>query len=284
LNLKQQLDRLQREVSDLSKTVYGGSQDIQSEQKKQPETPPNLTALTALDSRIYVLEKEIRKLNEDVEELVFQIDELEILLDELTLSVDTKFINDQETSVLDQTITEIETNKEENNLIDNENSLGNLVIGSENLSDENDGLALKSNDAMNTNTNLSPEDEYQQAFNLLVSQQYDKALIALNKFIDNNNKESNLASNAHYYLGVVYIFKKEYTNAALILASGYQKYPDSEKAPDILYKLSESLIKVKKIPEACSTLKQLSTEYPDYKLLDEFQDRILELGCAIALE
>ena len=58
LTLKQQLDRLQREVSDLSKSVFAGSRDAQSEQKKQSETSPNLTALTAFDLRIYDLEKE----------------------------------------------------------------------------------------------------------------------------------------------------------------------------------------------------------------------------------
>ena len=52
LTLKQQLDRLQREVSDLSKLVFAGTQDIQSEQKKQAKEPSNLTAF---DLRIYDL-------------------------------------------------------------------------------------------------------------------------------------------------------------------------------------------------------------------------------------
>jgi len=140
LTLKQQLDRLQREVSDLSKSVFAGSRDVQSEQKKQSETS---TALTAFDLRIYDLEKDIKRLNEDFEELIFQIDDLKILMDELTLSLDTKFTNNQELSELDQTTTQIEINKEENNLIVNENSLGDLVTSSENISDENDGLVLK---------------------------------------------------------------------------------------------------------------------------------------------
>ena len=75
LTLKQQLDRLQREVSDLSKSVFTGSRDAQSEQKKQSETSPNLTALTAFDLRIYDLEKDIKRLNKDFEELIFQIDD-----------------------------------------------------------------------------------------------------------------------------------------------------------------------------------------------------------------
>ena len=179
LTLKQQLDRLQREVSDLSKSVFAGSRDAQSEQKKQSETSPNLTALTAFDLRIYDLEKDIKRLNEDFEELIFQIDDLKILMDELTLSLDTKFTNNQELSELDQTTTQIEINKEENNLIVNENSLGDLVTSSENLSDENDGLVLKSNDESNINIKQSPADEFQQAIGLIMSQEYDDAIISL---------------------------------------------------------------------------------------------------------
>ena len=178
LTLKQQLDRLQREVSDLSKSVFTGSRDAQSEQKKQSETSPNLTALTAFDLRIYDLEKDIKRLNKDFEELIFQIDDLKILMDELTLSLDTKFTNNQEISELDHTTTQIEINKEESNLIVNENSLGDLVTSSENLSDENDGLVLKSDDKSNINIKQSPEDEFQQAIGLIMSQEYDDAIIS----------------------------------------------------------------------------------------------------------
>lgn len=283
LTLKQQLDRLQREVSDLSKSVFAGSRDAQSEQKKQSETSSNLTALTAFDLRIYDLEKDIKRLNEDFEELIFQIDDLKILMDELTLSLDTKFTNNQELSELDQTTTQIEINKEENNLIVNENSLGDLVTSSENISDENDGLVLKSNDESNINIKQSPADEFQQAIGLIMSQEYDDAIISLKKFID-NNKESNLAGSAHYWLGKIYIFRKGYRDAAIVLLEGYQKYPNSVKAPDMLYQLSESLINIEKYTEACNMLKTLSTEYPEYKLLDKSQARISELGCIIAVE
>ena len=218
LTLKQQLDRLQREVNDLSKSVFAGKQYTQSEQKKQSETFSNPTALTSLDLRIYDLEKDIKRLNRDFEELIFQIDDLKNLVDDLTLSLDTKFTNNQVISELDQTTTEIEINKEDNNLKFNENSLGNLVINSENLSDENNELVLKSNEETETNIKLSPEVEFQQALDLVRSQQFNKAKIALKKFIDNN--ETIFTGSAHYWLGEIYILSKEYREAALVLAEG----------------------------------------------------------------
>jgi len=280
LTLKQQLDRLQREVSDLSKSVFAGTQDIQNEQKKPSDAS---SYITAFDLRIYDLENDIKRLNKDFEELDFKIDDFKNQLDELALSVDTKFLNNQEISELDQTTEKIAINKEENNLVVNENSLGNLVINSENLSDENDGLVLKNIGKTNVNIKLNPEDEFQQAFNLLRSGQFDEAKVALKKFIDNNN-ESNLAGPAHYWLGEIYILRKEYREAALALAEGYQKYPNSLKAPDILYKLSESLIKIEKNAEACSTLKKLISEHPNHKLFNKAQVRVAELGCAIVIE
>ena len=165
----------------------------------------------------------------------------------------------------------------------NENSLNNFEIGSENLSDENEEMVLKTNDESNIKIELSPEVEFQQAIGLIMSKQYDDAIISLKKFID-NNKENNLAGSAHYWLGKIYIFRKEYRDAAIVLLEGYQNYPNSLNAPDMLYQLSESLINIEKITEACNMLKTLSTEYPEYKLLDKSQARISELGCIIAVE
>jgi len=51
-----------------------------------------------------------------------------------------------------------------------------------------------------------------------------------------------------------------------------------------LYKLSESLIKIEKSTEACSTLKKLTTEHPNHKLSNKSQVRISELGCTIVIE
>ena len=84
LTLKQQLDRLQREVSDLSQSVFQGSRD-QSFEITQDTS--QLSNLTAFDLRIYDLEKDIKKLNENFEELIFQIDDLKIFLEDLNTKI-----------------------------------------------------------------------------------------------------------------------------------------------------------------------------------------------------
>ena len=80
-SLKQQLDRLQRDVNDLSKLVYQKNfHNIESENKVESENSMNISAF---DMRIYDLEKDIKTLNLNFEEVVFQIDELKKLYEEL---------------------------------------------------------------------------------------------------------------------------------------------------------------------------------------------------------
>ena len=51
-------------------------------------------------------------------------------------------------------------------------------------------------------------------------------------------------------------------NAARAFAEGYQKYPDSGKAPDNLLKLGMSLGEIGSKSDACTALGQLDTQFP----------------------
>ena len=85
-------------------------------------------------------------------------------------------------------------------------------------------------------------------------------------------------------MGEIYLLKKEFREAALILAEGYQKFPESIKAPDMLYKLSEALVLIDKKNDACSTLIKLDKEYPDNKLKSKVAKKVSELNCTISSE
>ena len=88
LTLKQQLDRLQREVNDLSKSVFTSKRDSFEQQEKTDDTTGTID-LTAFDLRIYDLEQDIKKLNNSFEELIFQIDDLTQLYKELNVDLST---------------------------------------------------------------------------------------------------------------------------------------------------------------------------------------------------
>ena len=288
LTLKQQLDRLQREVSDLSKTVYNSSRDTETIQNESNiETVENKTdgsRFTSFDLRIYDLEKDIKKLNENFEELSFKIDDISKLYEELNLDIQTLLLQNQnnmekEKNLENDSISYQNIDNEESIAQkENENSLGNLVISSEDLSDVDENNNLSSKKLEKISNNLNPEDQFQLAFDLLRNQKFILAKEALLEFID-NNKENVLSGSAHYWLGEIYILKKEYKDAALILAEGYQNYPNSIKAPDILYKLSDSLVNIDKKEESCNILKKLSEDYPENKLSEKANEKMIELKC-----
>ena len=130
----------------------------------------------------------------------------------------------------------------------------------------------------NENKDLSPDEQFQLAFDLLRSQKFDQAKNSLREFIVNNTN-NDLAGSAHYWLGEIHLLKKEYREAALVYAEGYQKYPSNAKAPDNLYKLAVALLKIDKTNEACNTLNKFVKEYKDHKLFAKTNSKITELKC-----
>ena len=270
-SLKQQLDRLQRDVNDLSKLVYQkNAHDIESENKVESENTMNISAF---DMRIYDLEKDIKTLNLNFEEVLFQIDELKKLYEELNLKIDTYLINkSRETKTSEFSSNEINDNSISEDSL-SENTLGTLKINSEDLSD-----STEENQPDNKILDLSPDEQFQIAFDLLRSQQFDQAKKALEEFIDNNS-ENELAGSSYYWLGEIHLLKKNYREAALVFAEGYQKYPTSIKSPDNLYKLAEALSQIDKINDACNTLKKFTKEYINHKLINKTNSMIIELEC-----
>ena len=272
-SLKQQLDRLQRDVNDLSKLVYQNNiHNVESDNKAESENSMNISAF---DMRIYDLEKDIKTLNLNFEEIIFQIDELKELYEELNIKIDIHLINKiKETETPEISSNEKET--EDNSM--SENTLGSLTISSEDLSDSTDGNQSNNKILDNKILDLSPDEQFQIAFDLLRSQQFDQAKKALEEFIDNNS-ENKLVGSSYYWLGEIHLLKKNYREAALVFAEGYQKYPTSIKSPDSLYKLAEALSQIDKINDACNTLKKFTKEYINHKLIDKTNNMIAELEC-----
>jgi len=277
LTLKQQLDRLQREVNDLSQSVFQNPRDNSEQQNIKSNGNINLTAI---DLRIYDLENDIKNLNKSFEELIFQIDELKNLYEEISLTLETRIINNLPSKEVEEIIKiDVIDIKDENiEIIKEENTLGTLTINTEEKSEKIEDTSNNEN-----SINLSPEAQFQFAFDLLRAQRFDEAKLALNEFIV-NNKQSQFSGSAHYWLGEIHLLNKEYREAALVLAEGYQKYSSSVKSPDMLYKLAISLIKIEKTEDACNTLKKFTAEHPNHKLINKTQNKILELNCDTPIE
>ena len=269
LTIKQQLDRLQRDVNDLSQEVYSGTEDAIPQKNRSVQDNSNLTAL---DLRIYELEKDLQKLNENFEELIFQIDDLKNLFEELSLDIATKLFNNTDIIVENN----METNKDSVSL--DENSLGNITIKTEDLSDEKKEALTENELTKKSIVNLSADEAFQQAFTFLRGQKYEDAVKAFQNFKD-DYPEDLLSGSAHYWLGEIYLSKKKYQKAALEWGEGYEKYPKSIKAANMLYKLSDALVYLKKVENSCRTLKIFTEKFTDHKLLPAVKDKLISLEC-----
>ena len=277
LTISQQLERLQREVSDLSKEVFSNSPN-----QSNGTNNDFVKNLSAIDLRIYDIENDIKNLTSNLEELYFQLDDIFNKLENLELVINnfqSVPLNNVEvyTDEASQDSSEVKSNTLSDT--ETENTLGTLNI-SKNTNDTNEEV-ISEDQEVNSNEKeevLSPEDQFQKAFDNIRDKKWQDAKTSFEQFIS-DNPDNQLSGSAHYWLGELYILEKNYREAALIFAEGFQKFPDSIKAAEMLFKLSQSLYQVEKTTEACKTMEKLIIDFPKNKIIPQTKKQIVEYNC-----
>jgi tol-pal system protein YbgF len=130
---------------------------------------------------------------------------------------------------------------------------------------------------------LTPEEQYDRAFDLLRKTDYAGAELAFKSFIDKNPQDK-LTANAKYWYGETLYVQNKYDEAAVAFADAYQQNPRGEKAPDNLLDLAKSLGALGKIQDACATLDSLKGKYPNasLKLRENADQARAKLRCGTA--
>jgi len=273
LTIKQKLDRLQREVNDLSKSVF-------SSKNIEPSIENNIDNQTvnfaAIDMRIYDLEKDIKNLTMNFEELIFKLDEIENKINVVEMNFSDQ-MEDIKTQDFNENLKNEEKLEEDKDEVE-KNTLGTLKISSNEETIISTDTQLEDGSENVTAEKLAPEDQFQNAFDKIRKKQYEEAKLLLRNFIS-NNPENQLSGSAHYWIGELLLLEKNNREAALVLAEGYQKFPKSIKAPDMLYKLSEALFEINKNFEACKTLTKLSNDFSSHKLKNKSEKKKIEMQC-----
>lgn len=108
----------------------------------------------------------------------------------------------------------------------------------------------------------SVHQQYEDAFDMLVKHDYDRAEQAFDAFVK-AHPDDPLAGNAQYWLGETFYVRQRFQDAAVAFLEGYQRYPRSPKAADNLLKLGMALGQVGQQAEACTTFDRLRSEFPD---------------------
>ncbi len=101
---------------------------------------------------------------------------------------------------------------------------------------------------------------FNQAKGYFDDENYARAERGFNQFI-RVYRDSSLVSNAYYWLGESYYMRDDYRTATHVYYRGYSRDKNGAKAPDNLYKLAQSLIKLDNKADACSVFLSLSNNY-----------------------
>jgi tol-pal system protein YbgF len=108
----------------------------------------------------------------------------------------------------------------------------------------------------------TPRQQYEYATSLLAKQDYPAAESALKAFVAAHPKDP-LAGSAQFWIGETHFVRKDYQNAAFAYADGIEKFPQGPKAPDSLLKLGMSLARLGKTDQACTALSRLKASFPN---------------------
>ncbi|QRN02888.1 tol-pal system protein YbgF [Legionella sp. MW5194] len=111
----------------------------------------------------------------------------------------------------------------------------------------------------------NPADEqisYLAAYELVKNKRFDDALTAMKNFVT-NYPQGGYTANAHYWLGELYMVKKNYPEAIQHFDVVLKQFPTSSKAAACSLKIGYALAASGKPAEAKSRLQQVIRNYPD---------------------
>jgi tol-pal system protein YbgF len=237
--LNDRLNRIERDLNALERQVYGGGGVPAAAGTAAPAASGPAALQT--EDRLSDLETKIRDLDGQIQVINHSIGQLNDRINALASDVDMR-------------LTALEHGR----------------VAGENPPPAQPGPTPAQPDAVSAQTNgapatgataTTPAEQYQNAFALLRRADYPGAEQALRAFIAQHPKDP-LAGNAQYWLGETYYVRRNWKDAAIAFAEGYQKYPRNSKAPDDLLKLAMSLGNMGQKADACTALRHLDHDFP----------------------
>jgi tol-pal system protein YbgF len=248
--------------------------------------------------RIQQLEEQIRLLTGQVEGLQFQLTQMQTLIEKQTADNEFRFqqleggapppansgaIGDDRlpadpttTAALPEAPVELGTGEPMDDLplpeemadsadpLVGTNSMGTGVLGGE-PGDIALGGSRPLNLSLDGGAELSNGDaaaQYQAGYDAIVRGDYAFAEDQFQQFVALYPDDPN-APDATNWLGEALMQRGAFDDAALVLAEGYQKYQNSERAPDLMLKLGIALLGAGEPEVACRTFFTLEKRYPN---------------------
>ena len=267
--LLDRLEKIQKDIQTLEKAVYSKNVNLPSDNVVVNE------ALTRQLAKISELEKQIQQLTSKFEENNFKVQQLSDQLNKVSNDSqlrlqhleNNKTVSDK-VSALKEVIVEknIPIKKNETNILNTDeiNKEEEIIIQEQPVQSEN--IKLKEKEKVNKpKTKVLPKvsiaEQYKYAMNIMKSGDFEKAEIAFKEFVDTHSKHE-LAGSAQFWYGETFYIRQLYEDAASAFLEGYQKYPNSPKAPENLLKLGVTLAELGEIEQGCKMIINLKKAYP----------------------
>jgi tol-pal system protein YbgF len=261
------LEKIQKDIQTLEKAVYSKNATLPSDNVVVNE------ALTRQLAKISELEKQIQEMTSKFEENNYKVQQLSDRLNKV--SNDNQFRLQQlennkaiseKISAPKEVIVEkapVVVKKNENNILNSEESdKEKNVIEEKKVQSDNIKLKEKDN---KPKTKVLPKvsiaEQYKYATNIMKSGDFEKAEIAFKEFVDTHSKHE-LAGSAQFWYAETFYIRQLYDDAAAAFLEGYQKYPNSPKAPENLLKLGVTLAELGEIEQGCKMIVNLKKAYP----------------------
>ncbi len=261
------LEKIQKDIQTLEKAVYSKNAALPSDNVVVNE------ALTRQLAKISELEKQIQEMTSKFEENNYKVQQLSDRLNKV--SNDNQFRLQQlennkaiseKISAPKEVIVEkapVVVKKNENNILNSEE-----IDKEQNVIEEkkvqSDNIKLKEKDNK-PKTKVLPKvsiaEQYKYATNIMKSGDFEKAEIAFKEFVDTHSKHE-LAGSAQFWYAETFYIRQLYDDAAAAFLEGYQKYPNSPKAPENLLKLGVTLAELGEIEQGCKMIVNLKKAYP----------------------
>ncbi|MDF1793314.1 MAG: tol-pal system protein YbgF [Thalassobaculaceae bacterium] len=285
--LLNRIARLERELSDLQRSVYAGGQPPaavaagQATQLSQPDGAGG-SPLARVEIRLQQIEAELRRVTGRIEELGYQTQNVADRMDRLQTDTDIRFREltgdagtpsgqppaDQGGGTQSGPRSELpppagpapQTSGAQ------PKTLGTLsgtdLSALQSTPPPATSPAPAATQAALLPADASVEDQYKAAFDHLVKHDLPTAEAAFKSFLE-AHPDDPLAGNAQYWLGETYYARERYQEAAVAFLEGYQTYPKSPKAADNLLKLGMALARIDRKEEACTTFAKLNQDFPN---------------------
>jgi tol-pal system protein YbgF len=126
---------------------------------------------------------------------------------------------------------------------------------------------------------MQADTTYSNAYGDYVRGQSDLALKEFNDYL-RYFPNTAFAGNAQFYVGMIYLNKKDYDNAVPAFDAVLERYPDNSKTPAAHYEKGKCLLALNKRDAAAREFREIVSHFPDSDIAPKAKEELRNLGLA----